>query len=183
MQDDATQAGPNDGSDSPDEGTRADSSNSTNQPPDENDTRYDGIEEAEIIDFRKEQAGAEARTEALNGTGHPTQQQQERTLIDAFGECTRRSRVGKRPLCHCWHGTGLPIRTPSSEVLNRVCCYCAPEGIGIVVRAALTEEQIRVEGLRHGPRLVFERVEIRHRPSLIMPGDPQMDNLPPDFRG
>lgn len=151
MHDDATQAGPNGGSDSRDEGTRADSSSSTKQPPPEH----------------------------INGTGRPTIAQQEQALLTAFGECVRRSRIAKRPLWHCWHGTGVPIQTPNSRVLHRICCYCAPEGIGIVVQAALSDDQIKAEQQKHGPRLVIEKIEIKARTGLILPG---VNDVPPDMR-
>ena len=118
----------------------------------------------------------------VNGTGEPTQTQIEATHIALFGECRRRSKIGGRPLAHDWHPAGVPIQTPQSMVMTRVCCYCAPEGVTILVRTTITEQQIATERLRHGPRLVFEQVKPQARTGIVLPGSEGF-NVPPDFRG
>jgi hypothetical protein len=104
-----------------------------------------------------------------NGTGQPSQAQIEAAQIQTFGECRRRSRLAGRPLCHDWHPAGTPIQTPQSVVLARVCCYCAPEGVMILVRTTISEQQIQSEATRHGPRLVFEQV-VQRGSGIVLPG-------------
>lgn len=118
-----------------------------------------------------------------NGTGQPTQTQIEQMQIAAFGECRRRTRLAGRPLCHDWHPAGEPVKTPNSIVIGRICCYCAPEGITIVVRTTISEQQVASEATRHGPRLVFERVEIRPTGGIVLPGQDGFGMPPGDLRG
>lgn len=107
-----------------------------------------------------------------NGTGTPSPLQVEQMLIGVHGECRRRSKLAGRPQPHDWHPvTGEPVRTPQSIVFGRMCCYCAPEGLGIVVRTTITEEQIKTESLRHGPRLIFEQIK-PVTGGLTLPGQP-----------
>lgn len=93
-----------------------------------------------------------------NGTAEKAQAAHEAAMIALYGECRRRTRLAGRPMYHDWHLGGQPARGTDSIVIARVCCYCAPEGITILVRSAMSEPQIEAERLRHGPRLVLERV-------------------------
>lgn len=104
-----------------------------------------------------------------NGTGRPSQSSVELAQIAAYGECRKRSRLAGRPLCHDWHPAGQPVQTPQSIVITRVCCYCAPEGVTILVRTSLNEAQIQAEAARHGQRLVFEQI-VQRGAGLLLPG-------------
>jgi hypothetical protein len=115
------------------------------------------------------EAHAIGATTPVNGTGRPTQAQAEMAQIALYGECRRRSKLAGRPLCHDWHPAGLPVQTPQSLVITRICCYCAPEGVTILVRTTLSEQQIQAEALRHGHRLVFEQV-VQRGSGLVLPG-------------
>lgn len=105
----------------------------------------------------------------VNETGRPTQAQLDMANIAMYGECRKRSRLAGRPLCHDWHPAGQPVQTSVSFVITRVCCYCAPEGITILVRTTMVEQQIRAEAERHGQRLVFEQV-VQRGAGLVLPG-------------
>lgn len=107
----------------------------------------------------------------VNGTGRPTEAEQEAALVRLYGLCRRRSKLAKRDLCHDWHPAGPPATTPISTVTTRICCYCAPEGVTIMVRAAISESQVQTERERHGPRLFIERI-VPPNGGIVMPGDP-----------
>lgn len=91
-------------------------------------------------------------------------------LIRLYGRCTRRSRLAKQGMCHCWHPTGIPVQTQNTQVLGRACCYCAPEGLTILVRTHVRPEQMAAEAVKHGPRLFWEYIALQHPSPIILPG-------------
>lgn len=108
---------------------------------------------------------------STNGTREPmTPEEQAAELISVYGLCYRRSRLAKRDMPHDWHPAGMPINTPVSVVMTRTCCYCAPDGVQIVVRWTATDAEVEAERLKHGRRLIIEQVKPQPGGGILLPG-------------
>lgn len=126
--------------------------------------------------------GKPSITEQLQILGLPTDREEIGKLVLMFGKCRPRTRMIGIPMPHDWHPLGQ-TSNQVSLIIGRACCYCAPVGVGIVVRTFISEGELQTERMRHGERLIFELVQIAPRGTGILTPDRPGFNLPPDLTG
>jgi hypothetical protein len=89
-------------------------------------------------------------------------------LIAEFGACG--ALLFAKP--HCWHPLGQPSDNPVASFLSRICCWCAPAGLQLVVGIKTTNrEMVLTERGRHGSGVVLMMIAPEGT-GLIRPGDP-----------
>jgi hypothetical protein len=90
-------------------------------------------------------------------------------LIAEFGACP--ALLLQKP--HCWHPVGQPSDNPTASFLSRLCCWCAPGGLQLVVGIKTTNlEMILTERGRHGDGVVLMMIP-PDGTGIIRPGDPR----------
>lgn len=88
--------------------------------------------------------------------------------IAEFGACSMW--VDTKP--HCWHPVADPITNQYAELIPRLCCWCAPEGLQVVVRIkTLNPEIIVTERSRHGRGVTIHRIDPDSEPE--QPAEPE----------
>jgi hypothetical protein len=75
---------------------------------------------------------------------------------------------------HCYHVLDDPHRLPNGGAgmfVPTICCWCAPSylRLNVFLDPRVDDEDLTVQQMTHGPRIVVQRLPRRQGPSLVVP--------------